>query len=46
MMHLGLVAYRVGRKIDYDGATGKVSGCAEASDLLRRTYREGWTLNG
>lgn len=46
MMLLGLVAYRVGRKIKYDGASGKVQDCPEANDLLRRTYRPGWTLNG
>ena len=40
------VAYRVGRKIKYDGATGKVLDCSDANDLLRRKYREGWTLNG
>jgi predicted dehydrogenase len=46
MMMLGLVAYRVGRKINYDDATGRVTDCSEGNDLLRRTYREGWTLNG
>jgi hypothetical protein len=46
MMLLGLVAYRVGRKIKYDGATGRVTDCPEANELLRHTYREGWTLNG
>jgi hypothetical protein len=43
---LGLVAYRVGQKIAYDGATGRVTNNAEANALLRRTYRPGWTLNG
>lgn len=46
MMLLGLVAYRVGKKIKYDGATGASPDCAEANTLMRRTYREGWTLNG
>jgi predicted dehydrogenase len=46
MMLLGLVAYRVGRKIKYDGATGRVTDCPEANELLRHTYRTGWTLNG
>jgi predicted dehydrogenase len=45
-MLLGLVAYRTGKKIGYDGANGKVTDCAEANELLRRTYRPGWTLNG
>ena len=46
MMLLGLVAYRVGRKISYDGATGRVTDCPEANELLSRKYRPGWTLNG
>jgi hypothetical protein len=46
MMLLGLVAYRAGKKIKYDGAAGRVTDCAEANDFLRRSYREGWTLNG
>jgi hypothetical protein len=46
MMLLGLVAYRVGRKIKYDGAAGRVTDCPEANELLRHTYRDGWTLNG
>jgi predicted dehydrogenase len=45
-MLLGLVAYRVGKKLDYDGATGRVTNSAEGNDLLRRRYRPGWTLNG
>lgn len=45
MMHLGLVAYRVGGKIEYDGAAGKVKNNAEADALLRREYREGWPLD-
>jgi len=46
MMLLGLVAYRAGKKIKYDGAVGRVTDCSEANDYLRRTYRQGWTLNG
>jgi predicted dehydrogenase len=45
-MLLGLVAYRVGKKIEYDGATGRVKNCPEANKLLGRQYRSGWTLNG
>ncbi|MHC4477784.1 MAG: Gfo/Idh/MocA family protein [Planctomycetota bacterium] len=45
-MLLGLVAYRVGKKLDYDGATGRVTNSPEANDLLSRQYRPGWTLNG
>ena len=43
---LGLVAYRVGKKIRYDGNTGQVTDNPAANELLRRTYRAGWTLNG
>jgi len=45
-MLLGLVAYRVGKKIEYDGVAGKVTNCPEANALLGRKYRAGWTLNG
>jgi predicted dehydrogenase len=43
---LGLVAYRVGKKLDYDGEAGRVTNSPEANDLLRRQYRPGWTLDG
>ena len=46
MMLLGLVAYRVGKKLDYDGEKGRVTNSDQANDLLRRDYRPGWTLNG
>ncbi len=45
-MLLGLVAYRVGKKLEYDGKTGRVTNCKEANDLLRREYRKGWVLDG
>jgi hypothetical protein len=45
-MCLGLVAYRAGKKIEYDGATGRVTNDAGANEFLRRAYRPGWTLNG
>ena len=43
---LGLVAYRVGEKIEYDGKAGKVTNNAEADALLKREYRDGWPLEG
>ena len=46
MMLLGLVAYRVGKELDYDGAAGRVTNSDEANELLHRTYRPGWVLNG
>ncbi len=45
-MLLGLVAYRVGKRLEYDGAAGKVTNCPEANALLGRKYRAGWSLNG
>ncbi|MBN1417635.1 MAG: gfo/Idh/MocA family oxidoreductase, partial [Planctomycetes bacterium] len=45
-MLLGLVAYRVGKKLDYDGAAGRVTNSAEGNDLLKKKYRDGWTLSG
>jgi len=46
MMMLGLVAYRVGKKISYDGTACQITDNPEANVLLRRSYRPGWTLNG
>jgi len=46
MMLLGLVAYRVGEKLEYDGKNGRVTNNAKANELLSRKYRPGWTLNG
>ena len=43
---LGLAAYRAGTKLKYDGATGKVTNNEKANEFLRRTYRDGWKLNG
>ena len=45
-MLLGLVAHRVGKKIDYDPAAGRVTNSSEANDSLRRQYRSGWKLDG
>ena len=45
-MLLGLVAYRVGKKLEYDGAAGKVTNAPEANEFLSRKYRDGWVLNG
>jgi hypothetical protein len=46
MMLLGLVAYRVGEKLEYDGKNGRVTNNAKANGLLSRKYRQGWTLKG
>lgn len=46
MMLLGLVAYRVGKELEYDGKRGIVTNSKEANELLKRSYRPGWELNG
>ena len=43
---VGMVAYRVGKKIEYDPEKGQVIGDSEANALLKKKYREGWPLNG
>ena len=43
---LGLVAFRVGERIEYDGQAGRLTNNSEADALLSRKYREGWTLDG
>lgn len=43
---LGLVAYRTGGKLDYDGATGKITNNEKANAYLHRTYRDGWKIDG
>jgi predicted dehydrogenase len=45
-MLLGLVAHRAGKKLSYDGASGRVTNSSEANDYLRREYRPNWKLNG
>ena len=45
-MLLGLVAYRVGTKIEYDGKAGRVTNSDEANELLSKVYRNGWPLDG
>ena len=45
-MLLAHVAYRVGKKIEYDGASGRITNSPEANAQLGREYRPGWTLHG
>jgi predicted dehydrogenase len=42
--HLGNVAYRVGKKLQWDAAGLKAKGCPEADPIIRREYRKGWAL--
>jgi predicted dehydrogenase len=42
--HLGNVAYRAGKKLEWDAAAMKARNCPEADAFIRREYRKGWTL--
>jgi hypothetical protein len=42
--HLGNVAYRLGRKIQWDTEKLEVANTAGAAELIRRPYRKGWKL--
>jgi hypothetical protein len=42
--HLGNVAYRTGKKLEWDSANLKATNAPEADPFLRRDYRPGWTL--
>ncbi len=41
---LGNVAYRTGKRLEWDAAALKAKNCREADRFLRRDYRAGWTL--
>jgi hypothetical protein len=42
--HLGNVAYRVGKKLEWDPAAVRCPNAPEADPYLRRKYRSGWNL--
>ncbi|HEV3021941.1 MAG TPA: Gfo/Idh/MocA family oxidoreductase [Pirellulales bacterium] len=42
--HLGNVAYRVGKKLEWDAEQLKAKNAPEADVLVRREYRKGWSL--
>ncbi|MBX3399894.1 MAG: Gfo/Idh/MocA family oxidoreductase [Gemmataceae bacterium] len=42
--HLGNVAFRAGKKLEWDAAAMKATNCPAADQFLRREYRKGWTL--
>ena len=42
--HLGNVAYRLGRKIQWDPVGLKATNAPEAARFIRREYRKGWNL--
>jgi hypothetical protein len=42
--HLGNVAYRTGRKLEWDSVQLKAKNCPEADRIIHREYRKGWSL--
>ena len=42
--HLGNVAYRVGKKLEWDPVKMKATNAAEADQYIKRAYRKGWDL--
>ncbi|MEZ6122548.1 MAG: hypothetical protein R3C49_05150 [Planctomycetaceae bacterium] len=42
--HLGNVAYRVGRKLEWDAENMRATNTSEAEPFLKRKYRSGWSL--
>jgi hypothetical protein len=42
--HLGNVAYRAGKKIEWDTKNMRIPNAPEAERFLAREYRPGWTL--
>jgi len=41
---LGTVAYRVGKKLDWDGANLRATNCPEADKYISKKYRPGWEV--
>ena len=41
---LGTVAYRLGKKLDWDANTLKATNCPEADKLINKEYRAGWEV--
>jgi predicted dehydrogenase len=42
--HLGNVAFRAGKKLEWDALELKAKGCPEADRFIHREYRKGWKL--
>jgi len=42
--HLANVAYRLGKKIEWDAANLRVTNAPEAERIIHRAYRKGWAL--
>ena len=44
LCHLGNIAYRLGRTLNFDATTETIPGDAEANRLLGRTYRKEFAM--
>jgi predicted dehydrogenase len=44
--HMGNVAFKTGRKVYWDAATGMFKNDAEANNLIKSHYQNGWKLPG
>ena len=42
--HLASIAYRLGKKLEWDHVNLKCTNAPEADRLLHREYRKGWEL--
>ena len=42
--HLGNVAFRVGKKLEWDAAKLKATNAPEADQFIKRVYRKGWEI--
>jgi predicted dehydrogenase len=42
--HLGNVAFRAGKRLEWDAAKMKATNCPEADAFIHREYRKGWKL--
>lgn len=43
--HLGNVAYRAGKKLEWDPVALRATNCPEATQFIERTPRSGWSLS-
>ncbi len=44
MVLIGIPAFRVGKKLEWDGPTMKAKNCPEVDPYIKAEYRKGWTL--